>query len=145
MICSVIKKDYPNLSKIWEKAAKDTSDFLKVENVEFYRKYKMPYYFDQISFFAYIDQKGKMKGFLGVSKEKIEMLFVDDKSRRKGIGKKLMDFAINNLKICKVDVNEQNKNAVLFFNSLGFKVIGSSETDKEGKIYPVLCLEKSVS
>ncbi|MGK7396468.1 MAG: hypothetical protein ACNS62_17955 [Candidatus Cyclobacteriaceae bacterium M3_2C_046] len=37
-------------------------------------------------------------------------------------GKKLMDFAINQLKADKVDVNEQNNRAVKFYPNLEFKV-----------------------
>jgi len=144
MICSVIKEDYPYLLKIWEKVARETHDFFKEEDFEFY-KLRMPYYLDNLSLFAYRDIKGKIKGFLGVSKEKVEMIFVDTLSREQGIGKKFMGFAINNLKISKVDVNEQNKKAVAFFNHLGFKVIGRSEFDKEGKKYPILYLEKPIS
>ncbi|MCL2705483.1 MAG: GNAT family N-acetyltransferase [Spirochaetaceae bacterium] len=143
MICSVIKEDHPSLIKIWEKVVKETYDFLKEEDFEFY-KFRIPHYFNNLSLFAYRDIKGKIKGFLGVSKEKVEMLFVDTASIGKGIGKRFMVFAINNLKISKVDVNEQNKNAVSFFKHLGFKVTGRSQFDKEGKKYPILYLEKSM-
>jgi len=144
MICSVIKEDYPCLLKIWEKVVKETYDFLKEEDFEFY-KFKIPQYFNNLSLFAYRDIKGKIKGFLGVSTEKVEMLFIDTMFTGKGIGKRFMAFAFNNLKINKVDVNEQNKNAVSFFNHLGFKVTGRSQFDREGKNYPVLYLEKAIS
>ena len=143
MICSVTKEDYSDVLKIWEKAVKETHDFFKEEDIEFY-KYRMPYYLNHLSLFTYKDAKGKIKGFLGVSKDKVEMLFVESSSIGTGIGKKFMDFVNNNLKINKVDVNEQNKKAIAFFNHLGYKVTGRSEVDKEGKNYPILYLEKSV-
>ncbi|MCL2481798.1 MAG: GNAT family N-acetyltransferase [Spirochaetaceae bacterium] len=143
MICSVIKEDYPNLLKVWEKVVKETYDFLTEEDFEFY-KFRVPYYFNNLSLFAYRDTKGKIKGFLGVSKDKVEMLFLENAFRGKGIGKNLMNFAVNNLKINKVDVNEQNKNAVSFFNHLGYKEIGRSKFDRDGKSYPILSLEKSM-
>jgi putative acetyltransferase len=40
------------------------------------------------------------------------MLFVDPVARGKGIGKLLMQYAIEEHKISKVDVNEQNEQAV---------------------------------
>ncbi|MCL2293734.1 MAG: GNAT family N-acetyltransferase [Spirochaetes bacterium] len=144
MICSVEKENYPDLLKIWEKTVKETHNFLKPEDFEFY-KYRVPYYFTHLSLFVYQDSKGRIKGFLGISKDKVEMLFIDSAFRGKGIGKKFMDFTFNNLKINKVDVNEQNEKAVAFFNHLGFKTIGRSEVDKEGKSYPILYLEKPIS
>ena len=145
MISSVIKEDYPYFIRIWENVVKETYDFFEEEDFVFYKKYRMPYYFNHLYFFSYRDEKGKIKGFLGVSKEKVEMLFIDNTARRQGIGKRFMNFAINNLKITKVDVNEYNRDAISFFNHLGFKVIGRSKFDKEGKNYPILYLEKSVS
>ena len=142
MICSVTKEDFPHLLKVLETMVEDISDFLKEDDFEFFKKYRMSYYFERLYFFAYTDQKGKVKGFLGVSEEKVEMLFIGTEFRGSGVAKKLMDFVIKNLKITKVDVSETNKTAVSFFNHLGFKVVGRSETDNEGKNYPILHLEK---
>ena len=142
MICSVIKEDYPHFVKIWEKVVKEIPAFLNEEEFEFYKKYRMPYYFNHLFLFAYKDQKKKIKGFMGISQDKVEMLFVDITARGKGIAKKFMNFAIDNLKINKVDINEYNKEGISFFKHLGFKEIGRSDLDKEGKPNPVLCLEK---
>ena len=55
-----------------------------------------------------------MLGFVGIEGSKIEMLFVTDKAREKGIGKQLLQYAIEQLGSNKVDVNEQNPLAVGF-------------------------------
>ena len=47
-------------------------------------------------------------GFMGFYETTLEMLFVDNQYRGKGIGKELVTYAIQRLGINKVDVNEQN-------------------------------------
>jgi putative acetyltransferase len=66
------------------------------------------------------------------------MLFVHPKEMRKGIGKSLVDYAIDELKIKKIDVNEQNKNALKFYEKCGFIVYEKTDKDSEGKNYPIL-------
>lgn len=69
------------------------------------------------------------------------MLFVDNDYRGSGIGKKLATYAISDLQVTKVDVNEQNAQAVGFYNYIGFKILRKSELDGEGKEYPVLHMQ----
>ena len=48
------------------------------------------------------------------------MLFIDNNHRGIGIGKKLITYAIDNLQVTKVDVNEQNNQAVgIFYKHIG--------------------------
>ena len=79
--------------------------------------------------------------FISVSSDKIEMLFIDNKYRKLGIGKTLLRFAIDTLNISKVDVNEDNKQAFGFYKKYGFTQIGYSEFDSEGKPYPIIFME----
>lgn len=141
MIDSVAKDDYPQLLNVWESAVRNTHDFLKANDFEFYKS-QLPAYFDHLKLYAYKNEDGEIKGFLGIAEYKVEMLFIDNSSRGQGIGKELLNFAINKLKTNKVDVNEQNKQAVGFYNHLGFNVVGRSEVDSEGKNYPILHLER---
>lgn len=41
-------------------------------------------------------------------------------------------------RITKVDVNEQNPQAIGFYEKMGFKPIGRSEKDGSGKPYPII-------
>ncbi|MFD2515059.1 GNAT family N-acetyltransferase [Pontibacter locisalis] len=62
-------------------------------------------------------------------------------SKRKRWGKALLEYAVQQLKVTKVDVNVDYKQAVGFYEHLGFKVIGRSEVDSSGKPYPILFME----
>ena len=138
MIDKVSLTDYPVLVGIWESAVRATHDFLSEEDLEYYKS-QLPLYFQHVSLFVFKDNED-IKGFLGVSEDKIEMLFIDDKFRGQGVGKILLNFAINELNIRRVDVNEQNIQALAFYEYFGFKKYDRSELDSEGKNYPVLYL-----
>ncbi|RZK90758.1 MAG: GNAT family N-acetyltransferase, partial [Pedobacter sp.] len=55
--------------------------------------------------------------------------------------KELMKFAIEEKKATKVDVNEQNEQAVGFYKHLGFVIMERFENDDAGKPYPILAME----
>lgn len=140
MISEASAKDYPVLVDIWESAVLATHDFLSQEDFLFYKS-RLPLYFAHTSLYIFKDEYLTVKGFLGVSEDNIEMLFVENASRGMGIGRKLLNFAIDSLKIKKVDVNEQNTYALEFYERRGFKRIGYTDSDSEGKNYPIISLE----
>jgi putative acetyltransferase len=127
----------PALVSTWERSVRASHNFLKEEDLEFYRWIVIG--LDYASFPVYIlMESGSMIGFLGVSGDKIEMLFIDSPYIGKGYGKILIRFALETLKASRVDVNEQNANAVKFYSEFGFKAYQRMETDADGKAYPVL-------
>ncbi|MBK5722329.1 GNAT family N-acetyltransferase [Dysgonomonas sp. Marseille-P4677] len=142
MISLANKKDYPVLIDIWERVVKATHNFLSDEDFEFYKSH-IPIYFEHVSLYIYRNEENAIKGFLGVTDDSIEMLFVENESRGTGVGKILLNYAINTLNARRVDVNEQNTQALNFYYHFGFKEIDRSEYDGEGKGYPVLHLLKS--
>jgi putative acetyltransferase len=68
------------------------------------------------------------------------MLFISPDARGSGIGKLLLNNAITNQGAFKVDVNEQNPQAIGFYEHMGFNVVGRSPLDGQGKPYPLLHL-----
>lgn len=142
MITEASDKDYPILVRIWESAVLATHDFLSEEDFLFYKS-QLPFYFQHVSLYVFKDESLTIKGFLGVSEDNIEMLFVENESRGMGIGKKLLNFAIDSLNLRKVDVNEQNTQALRFYEQRGFIKTGYTDCDSEGKNYPVISLELS--
>lgn len=59
-------------------------------------------------------------------------------ARKMTLSAMLLDFAIRELGITHVDVNEQNTQARSFYEHKGFEVIGRSETDEQGEPFPIL-------
>ncbi len=84
------------------------------------------------------NENGDILGFCGVHDKNIEMLFIAPEYRRQGVGRLLTVNAIKFQSATKVDVNEQNTQALAFYQKQGFKVIGRSPLDGQGKPYPLL-------
>jgi len=139
MVRKASDTDHPVLIDIWESAVLATHDFLSKPDFEDIKK-KLPIYFKNVELYVSTDDNGIIQGFIGVSDDKIEMLFIDDLYRGKGIGKALIMFAIDTLNVRKVDVNEQNLQALQFYQYMGFKSYNRSELDSEGRNYPIIYL-----
>ena len=140
MIREIKKTDYPILVDIWESAVLSTHDFLKKEDFLYYREH-LPTYFQYVTLYGY-EQDGRLVGFIGVAENNIEMLFVHNDYRNRGVGKRLVMYAIEKLQVYKVDVNEQNIQAIGFYRHMGFSVITRSDLDAEGKTYPILHMRR---
>ncbi len=86
-------------------------------------------------------------GFVGVEKNKIEMLFVASSAFRKGIGKALLKEALErylkDYPCILVDCSEQNTQGLAFYKSLGFEKVGMSEKDSAGRDFPIVHLKVS--
>lgn len=139
MIRKVEPTDYPRLMEIWESAVLHTHDFLKKEDFLYYKEH-VPSYFPYVTLLGF-EQEGCLVGFIGIAEDNIEMLFIDNDYRGKGIGKQLISHVMNDLHVTKVDVNEQNAQAVGFYKHMGFHVVTKSELDNEGKAYPILHMQ----
>lgn len=140
MIKLFTESDFSKIISLWERSVEATHHFLAKEDLEFYKSL-VPRFFPQVNAMYIFEEDGIIKGFLGVSEEEIDMLFVDSKYFGRGIGKQLLIYAIEELKLSKIDVNEQNTNAYEFYQHFGFRLVGRTETDGFGKPYPILHLE----
>lgn len=136
MIRTIEPADYPRLMEIWESAVLHTHDFLTEEDFLYYKE-QVPSYFPHVALTGY-EQDGRLTGFIGTAGDNIEMLFIENAHRGKGIGKALVSHALRESGVTKVDVNAQNAQAVGFYEHLGFRTAAKSDLDSEGKPYPIL-------
>lgn len=130
------------LVTVWEASVRATHGFLDPADIDYFKSIVMT--IDFRAFPVYCLLRGKeLLGFLGVSDQKIEMLFLSPACIGQGWGKKLVRFAIDELQADKVDVNEQNLDAVRFYKKCGFEVYDRTEKDSTGKDYPILQMRLS--
>jgi putative acetyltransferase len=130
--------EYQETADLWEASVKATHHFLKEEDIQYFKPLILNEYLKMVDLRCIRDNNKKILGFLGVAEECIEMLFIHPLSRGVGIGKQLLKFAIEELGSTKVDVNEDNPEACIFYEHHGFEVIGRSELDPTGRPYPIL-------
>ena len=79
--------------------------------------------------------------FMGIEENKLEMLFIKNSERGKGLGKKLLNYGIENYNVNYLAVNEDNPQAKSFYEHMGFKVYQRNELDDQGNLYPVLYMK----
>jgi len=141
MIIKVKESEYGLLTNIWEDSVRATHTFLGEEDIKFFKPKIKDEYLCAVKLFAYKDEDDNICGFVGIDENRLEMLFIHSKYFKKGIGKKLLQYAIKSYGINQLNVNEQNEKAVSFYNHFGFKVIGRTQTDEFGKPFPLLHME----
>jgi putative acetyltransferase len=140
MISKATEKDYPAIIEVWEQSVRATHHFLPEDYLQEI-KTLLPSILPAVPVYVFKTEKGTIKGILGVAEQKIEMLFIHPGSRGQGIGKLLTRFAVDELKADKVDVNEQNEQAVGFYMKMGFVQKGRTDTDSMGRPFPLLLME----
>lgn len=130
------------LLALWEKSVRTTHHFLKEEDIEYFKPLIRNQYFGSVRLFVMRNAGGKIAAFMGLSDDMLEMLFVLPEEQGKGYGKALVDYAINQCDIYKVDVNEDNEQAYKFYLHMGYRVVGRDECDTSGKPFPILHLQQ---
>jgi putative acetyltransferase len=135
---SVTPENYAEMLCVWEDSVRATHNFITEEDIEFFKPIIIKQAFPAVTLKCIKNANGSILGFIGTCEGKIEMLFVLNSERGKGIGKSLLQYAIKNSRITKVDVNEQNPDAVDFYKHMGFLVTSRSPLDDMGKPFPIL-------
>jgi putative acetyltransferase len=130
-------EDYPRIMEIWETAVRATHDFLSEEDLQHFKEIIPKEYLPNLEVYL-ITENNEVQGFASVAEGNLEMLFIHDDARGKGLGKKLYQFMKDKTGVTKVDVNEQNPQAIGFYEKMGFKQTGRSEKDGSGKDYPII-------
>jgi len=140
-IDKTLESEYPEVVGVWEASVRATHDFLNEEDIAYFKPLILLVYLKAVDLRCVRNEQHSIVGFLGVAEGKIEMLFIHPDVIGKGIGKMFVDYAIQQMQVTKVDVNEQNQQAVGFYEHVGFKTISRSELDSLGKPNPILHME----
>lgn len=86
---------------------------------------------------------GEPVAFMGIDSNRLEMLFLSPEVKGKGLGKQLLQYGIETYNIQELTVNEQNPQAVGFYEHMGFQTYKRTEYDEEGNPYPLLYMRLS--
>lgn len=132
------RHDYAELTRVWEASVRATHDFLPENYITLLRNLLQTQYLDAVSLFCTRDSRLRITAFGGTTPGKLEMLFVDPQYRGMGLGKRLLNYAIEHFQVTELDVNEQNPQALGFYEKHGFEIAGRSAVDGLGRPYPML-------
>ena len=66
---------------------------------------------------------GAPAAFMGIGEQKLEMLFLSPEARGRGHGKRLLQYGIERYAVQEVTVNEQNPQAIGFYEHMGFQTL----------------------
>ncbi|MBP1771652.1 MAG: family N-acetyltransferase [Holophagaceae bacterium] len=137
-LSTATEADLPRLFEVWESAVRATHTFLTEEDIG----RLSPLVREGLAAFRPIhclrDPRGEVFAFLGVFEGRIEMLFVHASRRGQGFGRILVRHAVDTLGATLVDVNEQNDQAIGFYERLGFQTFARSDLDAAGFPFPLL-------
>lgn len=126
-----------SLLSVWEESVRATHLFLTEDDICRIRE-QVPDGIRQIETLIVAEDDGKTLGFMGIAKGCLEMLFLHPEARGKGLGRQLLELAVSKYGVAKLCVNEQNPDALGFYEHMGFIICGRSETDDAGNPFPLL-------
>lgn len=131
------------LVELWEISVRATHHFLSAVEVSQIKEYVPQALAGVAHLLIARNEAGEPIAFLGTENHRLEMLFLSPEVRGKGIGKELLQYGIENYEIRELTVNEQNPQAVGFYEHMGFQTYKRTDCDEEGNPYPLLYMRRT--
>lgn len=86
--------------------------------------------------------QGQPVAFMGIEGPRLEMLFLSPAERGAGLGRQLLEYGIRHYHLQELTVNEQNPQAVGFYQHMGFETYRRTDCDEQGGPYPLLYMKR---
>ena len=144
-IREALLEDRATLLDIWLRSVRATHTFLSEEDIQFFQPLVRDHALAELELWVLESEVGQVMGFMGLAGNKLEALFLAPEYFRRGGGRRLVAHAHQLKGPLEVDVNEQNPQAVRFYEQLGFVVQGRSELDSTGRPFPLLHMQQVVA
>jgi putative acetyltransferase len=136
-------EDGDRVVAIWAAAVDATHDFLNPEDRAALGR-EVEDFLPAAPLMLAVDDRDRPLGFMLIVGGHMEALFIDPEHRGAGVGAMMIDYALAVHPVLTTDVNEQNVQAVGFYEHMGFERIGWSATDGQGRPYPLIHLRFGV-
>ena len=132
------------LLRVWEDSVRATHLFLSDGEIINIREY-VPLALTGIAHLIIAeDDAGEPVAFMGIQEGSLEMLFIENAQRGKGLGRKLLEYGIEKHAVERLAVNEQNPQAKGFYEHMGFAVYKRTDLDELGNPYPLLYMSRTM-
>lgn len=129
------------LTEVWERSVRATHAFLSEDDIVRLRG-MVPRAFAEVPHLLVARRAGCVIGFAGTDGAFLEMLFVDAEARGMGAGRLLFERVTELYGVTELSVNEQNPQAVDFYEHMGFSAYRRTETDTQGDPFPLLYMNR---
>lgn len=131
--------DIEQVFGVWQRSVAATHDFVSADDLAAIAALVRDQYLPNASFTLAVDADDRVLAFMGMSGNEIDSLFVDSSARGTGVGRVLIEHARElRPEGLTVEVNEQNRQAVGFYQRMDFEVTGRTPLDHQGRPYPLL-------
>lgn len=125
-----------SLLDVWERSVRATHLFLQDAQVEAIKTY-VPQALQGVEHLV-VAEAARPVAFMGAQAGRLEMLFVAPEQRGRGLGRRLLGLAVRDCGVRELTVNEQNPQAVGFYEHMGFTAYKRTDLDEQGDPYPLL-------
>lgn len=127
---------------VWENSVRVSHLFLSDSEIKSIKDY-VPQALKGIAHLVIAkDEAGSPAAFMGIENGTLEMLFISQNERGKGLGKRLIQYGIENYAVERLAVNEQNPQARGFYEHMGFHIYKRTDIDEQGNPYPLLYMSR---
>lgn len=133
--------DVTRLFEVWETAVGATHDFVAEADRRAIAELVRDQYLPNAILTVAVDDRDVPLGFMGMTGNEIDSLFVHADARGSGVGRALVEHACSEASTIRTEVNEQNVQGVEFWKHMGFRETGRSAVDRQGRPYPLLLME----
>ncbi|TJZ74194.1 acetyltransferase [Chitiniphilus eburneus] len=131
--------DGPSIIDIWRRAVDATHHFLTAQDRRDIDA-EVAAFLPVAPLELAVDDADRPIAFMLLDAGRLEALFVDPDHHGAGVGRLLVQAALQRHPGLCTDVNEQNPQAAGFYEKLGFERIGRSALDGQGRPYPLIHL-----
>lgn len=130
------------LTTIWEDSVRATHLFLSEAEIQKIKAY-VPHALTGVSHLLVAERMlGQPVAFMGIEGPRLEMLFLSPAERGSGLGRQLLEYGILHYDLQELTVNEQNPQAVGFYQHMGFETYRRTDCDEQGGPYPLLYMKR---
>lgn len=127
---------------IWEDSVRATHLFLSEAEIQKIKAY-VPHALTGVSHLLVAERAlGQPVAFMGIEGPRLEMLFLSPAKRGAGLGRQFLEYGIRHYHLQELTVNEQNPQAVGFYQHMGFETYRRTDCDEQGGPYPLLYMKR---
>jgi len=126
--------------QIWRRAVDATHDFLSREDRQAIDAMVCDF-LPKVPLWFAVDANDEPLAFMFIDGGHMDALFVDPAHCGAGVGAALVRHGLSLHPAMTTDVNEQNAQALGFYEKMGFQRTGRSPLDGQGRPYPIIHLE----